>query len=56
MPLSKYFSGHGEQVMREMVKKYGPEKGKQVFYATVNAQKKKHVVKSAASVARKGKK
>jgi hypothetical protein len=38
MPLSKYFSGHGEGVMAKMVKQYGAKKGKSVFYATANKQ------------------
>lgn len=50
MPLSKYFGGHGDTVMREMTKKYGSEKGKKVFYATSNKRKQglgpsDHVVK-----------
>jgi hypothetical protein len=55
MPVSKYFKGHGEKVMSNMKKQYGPEKGKQVFYATANkkgldtgpsdAVKKRHGVK-----------
>lgn len=36
MPLSKYYGGHGEEVMRKMKKKYGEEKGESVFYATAN--------------------
>jgi len=36
MPLSKYFKGHGEEVMSNMKKEYGDKKGKQVFYATSN--------------------
>ena len=36
MPISKYFSGHGSQVMSDMKDKYGEKKGKQVFYATAN--------------------
>lgn len=36
MPISKYFKGHGEEVMSNMKKQYGEEKGKQVFYATAN--------------------
>jgi len=36
MPLSKYFGGYGEEVMRKMKKQYGSEKGKRVFYATAN--------------------
>lgn len=36
MPLEKYFGGHGKEVMSKMKKKYGGDKGKQVFYATAN--------------------
>lgn len=36
MPLSKYFKGHGDEVMDKMKKKYGDKKGKSVFYATAN--------------------
>lgn len=39
MPLSKHFGGHGAKVMSSMRKTYGPEKAKQVFYATENARK-----------------
>jgi hypothetical protein len=41
MPLSKYFGGGGEKVMKNMKKEYGEEKGEKVFYATSN-KKKKH--------------
>lgn len=41
MPLNKHFGGHGEKVMSAMKKEYGPEKAKQVFYATENKQKTK---------------
>jgi hypothetical protein len=41
MPLSKYFSGHGEKVMKNTKKKYGEDKAESVFYATAN-KKKKH--------------
>jgi hypothetical protein len=41
MPLNKYFKGKGEKVMKSMFAEYGKEKGKQVFYATVNKNKKK---------------
>lgn len=41
MPLSKYFGGHGEEVMASMEKTYGPEKAERVFYATENKNKKK---------------
>ncbi len=40
MPLSKYFHGKGEKVMKSMKKKYGPEKAESVFYATANKNKK----------------
>lgn len=36
MPISKYFKGHGKEVMSKMMKEYGKEKGKEVFYATSN--------------------
>jgi hypothetical protein len=39
MPLDKYFKGKGAQVMRNMQREYGAEKGKRVFYATVNKRK-----------------
>lgn len=41
MPLSNYFSGHGDKVMSSMRKTYGSSKAKQVFYATANKRKKK---------------
>lgn len=41
MPLSKYFKGKGEKVMKNMTKEYGSKKGKQVFYATANKNKGK---------------
>lgn len=41
MPLSKYFGGHGEEVMADMKKRYGSKRGKREFYATANKQKKK---------------
>jgi hypothetical protein len=43
MPLSKHFSGHGEEVASDMQKRYG-SRWKSVFYATENARKK-HKVK-----------
>ena len=36
MPLSKYFGGHGKEVMSSMMKKHGGKKGKSIFYATAN--------------------
>jgi hypothetical protein len=40
MPLSKYFKGSGEKVMTSMRKEYGDKKGKSVFYALANKNKK----------------
>jgi hypothetical protein len=39
MPISKHFSGHGEEVAADMKKEYG-SRWKEVFYATENARKK----------------
>ena len=36
MPLSNYFKGGGNKVMKNMKKQYGTKKGKSVFYATAN--------------------
>jgi hypothetical protein len=36
MPISGYYSGHGKEVMGDMLKRYGDKKGKSVFYATAN--------------------
>jgi hypothetical protein len=41
MPVSKYFKGHGDEVMSNMTKEYGAKKGKQVFYATANKKGEK---------------
>jgi len=40
MPLSKYYKGHGSEVMKKMTSKYGKKKAKQVFYATANKRTK----------------
>ena len=40
MPIDKYYKGHGEEVMKDMKKSYGKDKGKSVFYATMNKAKK----------------
>lgn len=37
MPLSKYFKGHGREVMADMKDRYG-DRGESVFYATANAK------------------
>jgi hypothetical protein len=34
MPVSSYFKGRGEKVMKGMMSRYGEKKGKSVFYAT----------------------
>ncbi len=39
MPISEYFKGEGDKVMKSMKKTYGPKKAKQVFYATANKLK-----------------
>lgn len=41
MPISKYYHGHGTEVMKKMKKQYGSKKGKQVFYAKINKMKGK---------------
>lgn len=41
MPLSKYYGGHGEEVMRDMKERYGEERGEEIFYATENEKKGK---------------
>ncbi len=41
MPIGKYFKGEGEKVMSSMKKKYGNDKGEEVFYATINKRKMK---------------
>ncbi len=55
MPLSKYYGGHGEEVMASMAKEYGSEKAKRVFYATANKQKKldHHIGKTIKEIRRK---
>ena len=40
MPVSKYFKGKGEKVMKSMKKQYVSKKGKEVFYATANKMEK----------------
>lgn len=41
MPLSEYFKGSGDKVMKNMKKQYGEKSGESVFYATANKQKMK---------------
>lgn len=43
MPLKNYdrfYGGNAAKALRAMVKRYGPEKGRRVFYATANKRKK----------------
>lgn len=46
LPISSYYKGHGDEVMRRMIKEYGMKKGKRIFYATANKRKKKKGSKS----------
>lgn len=41
MPVSKYYSGHGKEVMAAMKKQYGGKKGERVFYATAKKKAKR---------------
>ena len=41
MPISRYFGGHGEEVMKAMKQEYGPAQGESVFYATANKEGEK---------------
>ena len=41
MPLSKHYGGHGLEVFKSMIKTYGKDKAKDVFYATENKMMKK---------------
>jgi hypothetical protein len=40
MPISKYYGGHGNEVMSNMIKQYGAKNAEHVFYATKNKRKK----------------
>lgn len=40
-PISKYFQGHGAEVMASMKKKNGAKSGEREFYATANARDQK---------------
>ena len=41
MPISREYGGHGRSVMASMKKRYGSERGKEVFYATKNKQERR---------------
>lgn len=45
MPLSRYFGGHGAEVMRAMQSEHGQERGREVFYRTANKLKAKRSLK-----------
>lgn len=54
MPISKYYKGRGEEVLKGMVERYGPEEGRSVFYATakerdMNPEDNEDDMKKAAS-------
>lgn len=56
MPLSKHYGGHGAEVMANMKKEYGEEKGKKVFYATENRKKygpSEHIVRRKKNAKRR---
>ena len=38
MPIDKYFKGKGLEVYKEMISRYGPERGRRVFYATARSR------------------
>jgi rRNA maturation protein Nop10 len=48
-------TGDAKKVMASMVEQYGPEKGKQVFYATANKQKREERTWQKKSCFRAGK-
>jgi hypothetical protein len=52
MPLSKHFSGKGQEVAENMQQQYG-SRWKKVFYATENARKKHKVARDMAKAKRK---
>jgi hypothetical protein len=55
MPISKYFKGSGEKVMRSMKERYGEKKGEQVFYATAHSKKGMTPAKKAVNGLKKAK-
>ena len=38
MPVSEYYKGHGDEVMKKMKREYGSSEGERVFYATAKAR------------------
>ena len=57
MPLSKHYGGHGEEVMASMVKQYGSQKAKRVFYATEKKRQNldEHIGRTIKHIRRKHK-
>lgn len=41
MPISKHYKGKGRKVLKDMEERYGKKKGKEIFYAVENKQKKR---------------
>ena len=48
MPVSEYYAGHGEEVLRNLIREYGKKKGTQIFYAMANKTGQKPKVKAKA--------
>jgi hypothetical protein len=43
MPIARYdhlFGGNAAKALRAMIAKYGPQKGRRVFYATANKRRR----------------
>jgi hypothetical protein len=43
MPIARYdrhFGGNAAGALRAMIKRYGAQRGRQIFYATVNKKKR----------------
>ena len=53
MPVSEYYKGSGEKVMRSMKKRYGEEGGERVFHATANKRGMNRPGKKGGKKARK---
>lgn len=55
MPIDKYYGGSGDDVMRDMTKRYGTKRGKHVFYATAQKHRDPMMMKKRRKGARKKK-
>lgn len=53
MPVSEYYKGSGESVMRDMKKRYGSKAGERVFYATAEKRGMNRPGKKSGKKARK---